>query len=71
MFLSKSELEELTGYSRFSAQIRWLKSRGYRYERNAAGRPIVSVLEYKQHAVSGQKTARNDSPDFTFLKELG
>lgn len=42
MFLTADELEHLTGYVQPAAQIRWLKSRRYRYEINAVGHPVVA-----------------------------
>jgi len=41
-FLSTEEIAELTGKKRPTAQIAWLASKGWIYETNAAGRPIIS-----------------------------
>lgn len=42
MFLTEDELRTLTGYLVPAAQARWLEERGWRYERNRAGKVIVS-----------------------------
>lgn len=42
MFLTDAELLELTGYVRNADRCKWLKSRGWKFERNAiTGRPVV------------------------------
>ena len=41
MFLFRDEIAELTGYKRPSAQIRWLKARGWPLEISALGEPKV------------------------------
>lgn len=41
LFLEDGELEKLTGLKRPSAQIAWLRRKGYPHEVNAAGRPVV------------------------------
>ncbi len=42
MFLTDDELRELTGYVTAAGFVRWLDARGWRYERNRAGKVIVS-----------------------------
>jgi hypothetical protein len=42
MFLTHAELEALTGYLIPAGQARWLETRGWRFERNRAGKVIVS-----------------------------
>lgn len=42
MFLGPADLEQLTGYRRPGAQIRWLRSRGIRHYVNGAGHPVVA-----------------------------
>lgn len=42
MFLTETELRDLTGYVRPSAQIRWLRTRGYRFEIGGDGLPRLS-----------------------------
>jgi hypothetical protein len=42
VFLTADELEQLTGYRRPGAQIRWLRSRAIRHYVNGAGHPVVA-----------------------------
>lgn len=41
IFLSPDEVKDLTGYTRHADQRRWLRDRGWTFEENANGRPIV------------------------------
>lgn len=41
MFLTAAELADLTGYVRPSAQVRWLRANGYRFEIGGDGLPKV------------------------------
>lgn len=41
MFLTREELRELTGLSRPSAQIRWLRANGFEVLRRADGVPLI------------------------------
>ena len=43
MFLSPDEIERLTGYKRAAAQRRWLVDRGYRFDIDGRGRPVVAT----------------------------
>jgi len=40
-FLSKKELETMTGYTQPAAQRRWLTDNGYRFDVRGDGRPAV------------------------------
>jgi hypothetical protein len=51
MFLSEGEVVRLTGKKRHSAQIRWLTDRGYKFEVNGLGQPIVAEAEVTRKAV--------------------
>ena len=42
LLLTEAELYNLTGYDRFADQRKWLSARGWRFEREANGRPSVS-----------------------------
>lgn len=42
MFVADSDLRTLTGYTRPSAQLRWLRAHGWTYEVGGDGRPKVS-----------------------------
>jgi hypothetical protein len=45
MILPRSVVQELTGYTRASAQVRWLRKHGWRFVINAKGRVIVALAE--------------------------
>jgi hypothetical protein len=62
MFLSASELRALTGRTRQSAQMRWLRGHGWKFTVNALGQPIVAVAEANRHLVGG--TARKETPNW-------
>ena len=42
MFLDADELRKLTGYRTPKYQAHWLATRGWVYEMDAAGRPVVA-----------------------------
>lgn len=53
MFLTDTELLELTGYKRNADRCRWLRDHGWTFERNAiTGRPVVS-RSYAEAKLSG------------------
>ena len=63
MFLTVSEIERLTGKKRPSAQVRWLRKKGYKIEVNGLGEPILAVAEYTRKAVGGS-VARQEEPNW-------
>lgn len=63
MFLTHAEVERLTGKKRPSAQIRWLRKRGYRIEVNGLGEPILAIAEYTRKAVGGGYS-RHEEPNW-------
>ena len=46
--LTFAELKELTGYQKFSAQIRWLRQQGFIVKKRADGMPIISRNHFEQ-----------------------
>jgi hypothetical protein len=53
MFLTDTELFDLTGYRRNADRCRWLKENGWTFLRNAiTGRPVVS-RSYAESKLSG------------------
>jgi hypothetical protein len=64
VILPRSVIQELTGYTRGSAQARWLKDHGWRFTVNGLGDVIVAAAEYNRHMVGG-KAARQQEPDLT------
>ncbi|MCW5589089.1 MAG: DUF4224 domain-containing protein [Legionellales bacterium] len=71
MFLSKSELQELTGYKYCKKQIEWLRLRGYKHEIGADGKPKVLTAYVTE--ILGVSNTRNEPyrkrsiPDFDAL----
>lgn len=53
IFLSADELYRLTALKRPSAQVRWLTARGWRFELDAWGRPVVLCAEAERRMLSG------------------
>lgn len=48
LFLSSSELEELTGYKLASKQTHWFKCHGYYVESNARGVPRITHTQIEE-----------------------
>lgn len=69
MFLDDQEIAHLTGLKRPSAQIRWLRSRGYPIEVGADDRP--KVLEDVVRSRLGGKVAkdRQHEPNWSALED--
>jgi hypothetical protein len=65
VFLTLAELKSLTGYTRPSAQARWLRRNGYKFTMNGLGEPVVAVAEMNRHLVGGR--AARQEPDFEAL----
>jgi hypothetical protein len=66
MFLTPSEVERLTGKKRHSAQIRWLRAKGYKIDVNGLGEPILAIAEYNRKSVGGSHV-RFEEPDWGAL----
>jgi hypothetical protein len=60
MYLSKDEVERLTGKKRYSAQIQWLKDKGYKFAVNGLNMPIVAVAESNRKLVGGAAATRQE-----------
>jgi Domain of unknown function (DUF4224) len=54
MILPQSDVKDLTGYTRVSAQIRWLRRHGWKFTVNGLGMPIVALAEFNRHLVGGK-----------------
>lgn len=42
MFLTAEEIQTLTGLKGTSRQVGWLRIKGWRFELNATGRPVIA-----------------------------
>lgn len=65
MFLTDAELRELTGYVTAAGFARWLAARGWRFERNRAGKVIVSRAHAE--AMLGGGKAKPPEPKFAAI----
>jgi Domain of unknown function (DUF4224) len=67
--LSSEELSELVGSSRKQKQIEWLGHRGWRFDLDVNGRPIVmkSYLESRLGVTSAKPEANQSRPRFELL----
>ena len=63
MFLTPADLQTLTGYKTAAGHARWLDERGWRYERDRAGRVIVS-RGYAETMMAGGVAPRAAQPNF-------
>ena len=66
MILARADLRSLTGYTRASAQVRWLREHGWKFTVTGLGDPVVALAEFNRHMVGG-KAARNQEPSFEAL----
>ena len=58
MFLNADQLRELTGLVQPAAQARWLRDRGYRHTRTAAGGVALLRSEVERHLLGGSANGR-------------
>ena len=72
MFLTEEQLFELTHMKRPSAQAKWLRDRGWRFDWRADGTLIVHEEEARVQLCSGfdRRRDRADEPDFEALNEI-
>lgn len=69
MFLDRSQLKELTGYSRPTAHMRWLASNDYPFEVGADGYPRVLLSLVEKRLGSYIKTRRKvNVPNFAAIR---
>jgi hypothetical protein len=62
MFLSEEDLCRLTGRKRHSAQIRWPREHGYRFDANGLKQPIVAAAEVARKLVGATALSRKTEP---------
>lgn len=68
LWLTKDEVADLTGYSRPTCQMRWLKDNGYRFNVSADGTPRVFTSNFGQPAQE-EKTVQPNFEGLTKLKK--
>lgn len=64
LFLTPSEIKELTGYKRAADQRRWLNRNGWPYALDANDRPKVA-RSYADRRLSGETAGVAQEPDFS------
>ncbi len=70
MFLSQSDIVELTGYQKPALQRRWLAENNYSFDVRADGRPVVSRAHYESHH-ERVIVQRRKAPNLAALDEVG
>lgn len=60
MFLTRDELQQLTGYKRSADQIRWLRDRGVHFFVAATGRPSVPRAAIEGRSPGSRAAAEDD-----------
>ena len=70
MFLSRDELEQLTGYNRPGLQRRWLVDNDYRFDVRADGRAAVLKEQVHQRQSKGEMGARVPGPNLGVCKNF-
>jgi hypothetical protein len=70
MLLTRDQLKDLTGRSQPTAQIRWLRERGWAFQIRADGRPVVSLDEFKGQMCSGSKPQKRVGPNLAALDRV-
>jgi hypothetical protein len=69
MFLTAEEIRELTGYQRYADQRTWLTNHGWRFEVNAAGRPIV-LRSFAEKRLGDEHSGKKSAvPDFSVISK--
>jgi hypothetical protein len=71
VFLSAAELHDLTDRRQPSAQIKWLREHGWRFEVGASGRPKVDVAEKDRHMVGTRAAKQPAEPNLGALRRFG
>jgi hypothetical protein len=67
-FLEPREVVELTGYRFQARQVAWLRSKGWRFELNAIGRPIIARSYAEKMLGCGPEHATTLRPNFVALR---
>lgn len=68
MFLTAEEVKTLTGLASASRQIGWLRTKGWRFELNAIGRPIIARRYAEKVLGCGPENETAHMPNFGALR---
>ena len=66
MFLTPTELLELTGYKKPALQRRWLVEHGYRFDVRGDGRAVVLTAAIEKKL--GERRISGPAPDWSALE---
>jgi len=69
MFVSRDDLQELTGYVRRAEQTRWLRANGISFMVNRRGYPMVLQSELER-AMSSEDHADDEDLNWEALRAL-
>lgn len=67
LLLSHEEVQEITGFKMARFQVAWLQRKGWRFEINGAGRPIVARRYAEKMLGCGGEDEQRPRPNFGAL----
>lgn len=67
-FVTRDEMAELTGARTRAGQIRWLRERGWVWEPNAAGWPVVLRAHMESRMGGKPNTVESAGPNWRALR---
>lgn len=70
MFLTHDEIVTLTGLNTSGRQVDWLRNKGWRFELNATGRPIVARRYAEKMLGCGSEHEPARRPNFAALRAV-
>jgi hypothetical protein len=70
LLLTSTELQEITGYRLAKPQVAWLRMKGWRFEINAIGRPIVARRYAEKMLGCGADEGTSVTPNFAALRAV-
>ena len=68
MFLTPEEVWTLTGLKNAGRQVGWLRTKGWRFELNAMGRPIIARTYAETMLGCGPEFGSTARPNFSALR---
>ncbi|MBI5107630.1 MAG: DUF4224 domain-containing protein [Rhodocyclales bacterium] len=71
LLLTPGEVQEITGFKMNRLQVAWLRQKGWRFELNATGRPIVARrYAEKMLGCDGDEGRAHHMPNFGALRAV-
>lgn len=68
LLLTSDEIQEITGYRALKAQVSWLSQKGWRFELNALGRPVIARRYAEKMLGCDGADDRKTRPNFAALR---